>query len=364
MGSGSVLALEPYYGGSHRRFLEGLAGELVGGLELIALPAHHWKLRMRLSAPWLARQLAAWGEAHNPAAIRVLLCSSLVDVAALRGLLPPWAASLPLCTYFHENQFAYPVRIEAERDLHFGLTNLTTALASDRLAFNSAYNLDSFLTGCRPWLRKLPDMTLPDAEREIREKSVVLPPGLDFSEIDGAPAAGKTPRPVIVWNHRWEHDKNPEEFFEALYALQGKGVDFGLVVLGQSFREPPPVFARARARLADRLQHWGYVASAAEYAAWLRQGAVVVSTAVHEFFGLAVIEAVRAGCRPLLPARLSYPELFPPEFLYEAGTLEAALRQGLAAGRLPPRQAREMTERFSWQRLGEAYRRWLGGGGR
>ena len=38
----------------------------------------------------------------------------------------------------------------------------------------------------------------------------------------------------------------------------------------------------------------------------------VLSTAVHEFFGVAVVEALLAGCLPWLPDRLSYPELLPP----------------------------------------------------
>ncbi len=54
---------------------------------------------------------------------------------------------------------------------------------------------------------------------------------------------------------------------------------------------------------------------------------IVVSTAWHEFFGISVIEAVRAGCRALLPRRLSYPELFPKEFLYDEGDFTSRLRK-------------------------------------
>ena len=37
----------------------------------------------------------------------------------------------------------------------------------------------------------------------------------------------------------------------------------------------------------------------------------MLSTARHEFFGVAVVEALLAGCLPWLPDRLSYPELLP-----------------------------------------------------
>jgi hypothetical protein len=39
---------------------------------------------------------------------------------------------------------------------------------------------------------------------------------------------------------------------------------------------------------------------------------VVVSTAIQENFGLSIVEAILAGCFPILPNRLSYPELIPP----------------------------------------------------
>ena len=47
---------------------------------------------------------------------------------------------------------------------------------------------------------------------------------------------------------------------------------------------------------------------------WLRKGFVAVSTAIQENFGIAMVEAMRQGCLPLLPHRLSYPEILPKEF--------------------------------------------------
>ena len=56
----------------------------------------------------------------------------------------------------------------------------------------------------------------------------------------------------------------------------------------------------------------------------LRQADVFVSTARHEFFGIATAEAIAGGCFPLLPDRLAYPELVGgrSEFLYD-GTPES-----------------------------------------
>jgi glycosyltransferase involved in cell wall biosynthesis len=349
-----ILVIEPYYGGSHKRFLSGLR-RLPFSFEFMTLPARKWKWRMRLAAPYFARRLMEEGKRFDR-----VLCSSFLDVAAFRGLAPQWVREVPLLTYFHENQFAYPVQEDDERDLHFALTNMTTALASDALAFNSRYNLRTFLDGTAELLRHSGDMKLKGPSEAIRKKSVVLPPGIDFTAIDGAKAPRRGKPPVILWNHRWEHDKNPELFFETLYRLDHEGLDFGLLVLGESFERRPPVFDEARERLSHRILHFGYVRSRREYARWLKKGDIVVSTALHEFFGIAVIEAVRAGARPLLPRRLSYTELFPEEFLYNDEDLADRLRdEVLKKGRLAQGQAENLTEAYSWEALSPAYESWI-----
>lgn len=349
-----ILILEPYYGGSHRSFLDGLE-KLPFQFERMTLPPRKWKWRMRLSAPYYADKLRELDQKFD-----LIICSTFVDVASFRGLAPRWVADVPILTYFHENQFAYPTQVNDERDMHFALTNMTTALASDSLAFNSGYNLETFLEGIDKLLKKSYDMKLDNASARIRERSRILPPGIDFSAIDAAKEPEREGPPVIVWNHRWEHDKNPELFFNALIRLDREGIDFRLVVLGESFREHPPVFREALKKLSARILYSGYAESRDEYAGWLKQGDIIVSTAGHEFFGMAVIEAVRAGCRPLLPRRLSYPELFPVEFLYEEGEFVQRLKECiLNRKRLSTERAAELTSAFSWDALAPSYRAWI-----
>ncbi len=355
----NILVLEPYYGGSHKAFLAGLIHHLPYAFDLLTLPAHSWKWRMRLAAPHFAGVLAS-DPRYKVKTFDRILCSSLVDVAALRGLLPPHLRGIPVLTYFHENQFAYPMQVSEARDVHFGLTNLTTALASDRLAFNSQYNLDSFLAGCRELLAKMSDMSLSGYEEAIRAKATILNPGLDFSGIDACAGERLTGRPpVIVWNHRWEHDKNPELFFSTLYGFAEQGVYFGLIVLGESFRNQPPIFAQAAERLAPHIVHFGYAADRQEYRRLLCQGDVVVSTANHEFYGMAMLEAVRSGCRPLVPERLSYRELFAPVFRYEDVDFSRKLMAAMEAGRLATHEAQSLTSRFSWPEMADRFRQWL-----
>lgn len=356
-----ILVLEPYFGGSHGLFLQGLQQHLPYDFDLLTLPARKWKWRLRLAGPYFAEQLNKQdpGKQYDR-----ILCSSFVDVAAFRSLVDRQFQQIPLYTYFHENQFAYPVQKEDERDFHFGLTNLTTALASDRIGFNTQYNLQTFLAGVEKILKICPDMKLAGAIDRIKERTTIVYPGIDFSgfpEPDTCTSDSGSP-PVIVWNHRWEHDKNPEYFFETFFKLDKQNIDFRLIIVGQSFQRKPAVFDEARKKLAHKTLHFGYVESREEYIKLLCKADIVVSTARHEFYGISVIEAVRAGCYPLLPARLSYPELFPAEYLYGDGELFSRLKALLEyPDRLDRSRTKPLTECFSWPVLKKKYLEWFEG---
>ncbi|MCI5137818.1 MAG: glycosyltransferase family 1 protein [Candidatus Electrothrix sp. AR1] len=220
-------------------------------------------------------------------------------------------------------------------------------------------------------MKKSADMELCHLEEQVRAKSVILYPGIDFQQIDaqlkGTPAEeqgykereDENKEPVIVWNHRWEHDKDPETFFLTLFELALE-YPFHVIVLGQQFRHQPEIFAQAKTVLGDRLIHCGYVKSREEYTRLLRRGDFVVSTAHHEFFGISMLEGVRAGCRPVVPDRLSYRELFPKEYRYPEGGLREHLRQLFVTPRsLTNDEARMLTEAYSWPMLAARYQEWL-----
>ena len=98
---------------------------------------------------------------------------------------------------------------------------------------------------------------------------------------------------------------------------------------------------RFSARFAHRLVQFGFAPSRSEYQAWLRSADLVLSTAEHEFQGLAVLEALAAGCLPVLPNRLVYPEFVPPSGLYAdaGGDIAAEARHAVD---LIERQARSV----------------------
>ncbi len=358
-----ILVLEPYFGGSHRQFLEGLAKNVEADFYWLTLPARKWKMRMQLSAYWFYGEIEKNREEFKNS--DVILCSTFVDVAVLRSLLSRiawWDNGTRILTYFHENQFAYPNQI-ADSSIHqFTAINFGSAVASDKIGFNSRFNRDSFLDGCRKYLKKAADMNLVKVVENLEEKSSVLYPGIDFTAIDKKDRKHNNSLPVIIWNHRWEHDKGPESFFAALYNLKERGVQFKLIVLGESFRYQPACFKEAEERLADELIHFGYADSFEEYIVLLTQGDIVVSTSLHEFYGISVIEAVRAGNYPVLPERLSYPELFDDQFLYGEGQLEDVLQRILKSRKLfDGEKVCKMTDQFSWDAMKSKYENWLFG---
>ena len=224
-------------------------------------------------------------------------------VGVMSDGLPP---GVPVITYFHENQITYPLPRQDERDFHFGLANIYTALASRKVVFNSWFHQEEFLAAIPGVLGLMPDYRPDDVPERIRRRSAVLGVPLEIPET--APSSGDRP-PIILWNHRWEEDKDPETFFRVMTRLDEMGIDFRIMMLGESFRERPDCFARAERSLAHRIEHWGYLPSREAYLAAVSRCRVVVSTARHEFFGLAVREAIALGCFPLLPRRVVYPEL-------------------------------------------------------
>lgn len=300
-----ILALEPYYGGSHKAFLDGWSALSRHDWTVLSLPPYKWKWRMRHAAVTFAEEVRR-RRLHEPAWDR-MFCSDMLNLAEFRGLVRRDIADLPTVLYFHENQLTYPVRAESERDYQFAMTNMTSALAADAVWFNSAFHRDAFLDALDAFLRRMPDHQPAGAVETIGKKAHVCPPGVTaVSE-----RTGRKPGPLrILWAARWEHDKNPEDFFKALAILRQRGVAFRISVIGEQFRETPQVFARARRDFVDCIDRWGYQNSRVAYEAALGEADVFVSTARHEFFGLGAVEAALAGAVPLLPERLAYPEVF------------------------------------------------------
>lgn len=346
-----VLVLEGFWGGSHRAAAEGWARASRHAVSLEHLPARFWKWRMRGAAFELARRLR--GRLDG---VDVLFATNVMDLAHLRAFLPE---RIPTVLYFHENQASYPSLEEEgapEPDLSYAFTDLAGALAADRVAFNSAYQQQAFFSAMGALIRRMPDTRPRWALEEVRAKCAVLPLGVSLSDIPARRGADGGP-PVLVWNHRWEYDKDPGTFFRVLGRLAERGVAFRVAVLGESFRRRPPAFEEARRSLGERIVRWGFVPDREEYLGILARADVAVSTARQENFGISLLEAAYAGAHPLAPRRLSYPEVLPPELhpgcLYrDEADLESRLVSLLTGqeARLAPETLRSLLGVWDWER--------------
>lgn len=333
-----ILFLEPFYGGSHKDVADGLVAHSRHRIDLVTLPDRFWKWRLRGAALYFAHKI------KSPQTYDRLLVSSLMSLADLKSL---WGVRCPpALVYFHENQLSYPLAPGENIDYQFGFTNISTALAADRLIFNSHFHRQAFLGALPGFLRMMPDCRPNWIKNAIEKKAAVAHPGCHFDARRALPSGKAVRPPLIIWNHRWEHDKNPDAFFRALNAMHERGLEFKLALLGQVYGRKPPVFEAAAEQLGDRIVQSGRAGSRQAYYQWLKRGAIIISTAWQENFGIAVVEAMAHGCLPLLPDRLSYPEILPrafhSDFLYTCqDDLEAKLARLLT--HLPDYESRRRT---------------------
>ena len=245
MRRGRFLFLEPFFGGSHREFAEGLIEHSRHEIELRTLPARFWKWRLRGAALYLA------GRLPEPRVYDGLITSDLLSLSDLKGMWGP--ACPPALVYFHENQLTYPLAPGERMDYQFGFTDITTALAADRVLFNSRSHFEAFFAELPGFLKRMPEYRPRWVIEAIRSRSGVLSPGCRFASGDPIPLPLPAQPPLVVWNHRWEFDKDPGAFFSALETVDARGVGFELALLGENYQKVPKAFLRARERWGNRI---------------------------------------------------------------------------------------------------------------
>lgn len=361
----NILLVEPFCEGSHASWAEGYQRHSRHCVGLLTLSGRFWKWRMHGGAVTLAQRFLSDASLQPD----LILASDMCDLGTFLALTRTRTAGIPAAVYFHENQLSYPWSPDDQdpptgRDLHYGFINYSSALAADRLYFNSLYHMDSFLGALPGFLAGFPDHRDHHRVEELAAKSKVLHLGLDLAALDRhRPEDGSADDPpLVLWNHRWEYDKNPDEFFAALDEISNREIGFRLAVLGRAYGEAPPVFERARGSLAKHLVHFGHAESREEYARWLWRADLLPVTSNQDFFGASVAEAIHCGARPLLPRRLAYPELI-PRVLHDLcfhGSFTELVQQLAEALSHPPsrglrRKLGDAMARFDWQRMAPAY---------
>ena len=301
-----VLLVEPYYGGSHRAWADGYVANSANDVTIVSHKNQFWKWRMHGAHVTLADE--AKESLDGPP--DVVLASSMMNVPAFLGSARRTIKDAPVAVYFHESQFSYPLSPLDRPDLTYPMINWSSAAVADVPIFNSEFHRSLFFEEVERFLRQFPDHKHGHLIDEVAERSIVLPVGIDLERIDAAPQTSQDGAPLILWNQRWEHDKGPDEFVEMIEALIERDVDFQAAVVGESFVSAPESFDRLPELLGDRLVAHGFLPDD-EYVDILQRADIVVSTAHHEFFGIAIVEAMAAGAFPILPDRLVYPDRIP-----------------------------------------------------
>ncbi len=356
----TILLVEPYFTGSHAEWAKGYRRFSNYRVNLLTLPGKFWKWRMHGGAISLAKKVQQYHQQPD-----LILCTDMLDLTTFLAYTRRQTYDVATAVYFHENQLTYPWQlndrdVKHQRDRHYGFINYVTALVSDMTCFNSTYHYQSFVGELERFINHFPDFRETESIEDIRKKSKICALGLDLEKLDSF-RVPSIPEPLILWNHRWEYDKNPIDFFDALIALAQKGIDFKVAVLGESFSNQPQVFDRAKQILSDRIVHWGYIQDEAEYARWLWRADILPVTSIQEFFGASVVQAIYCNGYPLLPKRLSYPELVSPqrysEHFYSDQSefiekLAAAIQR---AKELNTDRLRSAVKRFDWRRLAAEY---------
>ena len=242
-----------------------------------------------------------------------ILSTSLLDLVGFKQALSH-ARDVPVIHYFHESQFTYPTRNEKIKRANevFTLKNLSSCLGANCAIFNSEFHRRTFFKHAKVLAESTGGTTsLPQLELS-EKKSAVIPCGVEVKKIRKlTDSRTPNPIPVILWNHRWEHDKSPQQFFDLLCKVEMTGVDFRLVLLGEAPRHCPDL-DRLNERFAGKVIVPGYRDSRQEYLEALVLGDLTLSCADHDFFGVSMVEAIAAGAfrfsrtDSLIPSMLEY----------------------------------------------------------
>jgi len=307
-----ILLLSAYDAASHRRWRQQLVS---------MFPEYHWQTLT------LAPRFFQWRIRGNPVSWLdepclqqswdLMIATSMVDLATLRGLNPS-LAEVPCLLYMHENQFAFPVSDQQQGRVEPQMVNLYSTLAADAVVFNSVWNRDSFLEGVGRFLDKMPDAVPKGLVESLRDKSDVIPVPIEDHLFAESGRAINLDCPHLLWNHRWEYDKGPDRLLKFLETLESRQRPYRLSVVGEGFRNYPKVFDRIRSQCAGRIEHWGFLDNRADYDGLLSRADIVLSTALHDFQGLSMLEAMASGCLPLAPDRLAYREYVPDCYRYQS----------------------------------------------
>ncbi|OWF35122.1 glycosyltransferase-like domain-containing protein 1 isoform X2 [Mizuhopecten yessoensis] len=415
-----ILMVEPFYGGSHRQLIDLLHSHFTESVK-VTMTAKKWHWRARTSALHLSQEIPYSSNYRVLFASSVLNLAELValrpDLSGLRKILYFHENQLvyPVQKKM-QRDFQYPYNqilscLVADKVVFNSQFNMDSFLSSINKTLKTIpdYRPKGLPEKIRPKCQVLyfpldlpprekfihthqnkPTFTSIDESRKEEEENSSCNPdvktrtclGDKFEDCgskdvkcdmpvhsieDGNPSDERSCPPDakrrktgplhIVWAHRWEHDKDPETFFNALFQLQEAGLNFRVSVMGEQFTDNPEIFSVAKERLASHIVAWGYQEKKEDFYRILSEADVAVSTALHEFYGVSMLEAVYFGCYPLCPNRLVYPEIFPKTYLFNtpAQLLKKLKRMCTVPDETRRHSIQVPMDRYLWQNCAEDF---------
>jgi len=310
----NILLIEGFYTGSHQRWADDICELSAHHVKVMSLPGRHWKWRMHGAAITLAEQYL-----KDDYTADVIICSDMIDVALFKSYAARKIKNTPLLLYFHENQIS----------------------------------LVEFLT-------QFPDHQNKQTIELIKNKSSVIPIGIRHFKNENENENENENQKIILWNHRWEYDKNPELFFSTLFQLKKEGKNFSLIVAGESTTKYPNIFDKAKDILASEIIHFGFAKNKETYIRLLESADIIPVTSNQDFFGISVIEAIACRTFPLLPDRLAYPDHIPEEYksqvLYQHDEEFYVRLKSLLTNPIPQLNY-EWIQKYSWDEVIQQYDR-------
>lgn len=171
---------------------------------------------------------------------------------------------------------------------------------------------------------------------------------------------------LIIFNHRLNEDKKPMYFLRMAEDLSTQFPDLKFYISTNLSEENfwRTMDEDVNHRLKDalsRVRSLGILFnnSREEYFELLNRAYLAPCFSTHETFGFSVAESMAAGCIPILPARLTYPELVKDDadFMYSStGDLERDYKEALERavyfilnpkfGEMKSAEAKSLIERF------------------
>lgn len=354
--------VESFYGGSHKKWIDQLVRNIDLNFEVFSLKDRHWKWRNQGSALQLSQDVNDFFKKSNQLPEGIIV-TSIIDLNLFKNLLDKKLRDIPFILYFHENQFAYPFQTNSETDMHYPFLNFTSALAADRCLFNSRYNKKTFLDGARSLLKRMPDYNQVSRVDEIESKASVLPLGLELNtQKIQKDFSGLSHEIRILWNHRWEHDKNPDSFFYAMKELIKDGLNLKICLAGERNKKIPESFNSFIKEYPNNVKS-SHLLSKDEYFEALRWAHFCPNTSTQDFFGISLIEAMSYGVIPIVPDRMAFPEHFEsieigPKLLYKEDSEILDIMKSLMVREDLPlisQSCQDISHQYLWNHLAQRY---------